>query len=418
MHRSGTSLVASVLQNAGVDIGINLMTAAKGNPRGHFEDLDFFSFHDEVLRRNNKTFLVEDMDGLKDFSPTDTNKADKLIQNRSLLPIWGWKDPRTSLFLEFWNQRVPHAFFIFLYRHPIATTQSLLRRGAVYPENDAQAGLTAWCIYNQEILQFINQNPNQCFLGNIESVAQNFPYFISKINDKFGLTLKQQIDLEIFHPDELSRNQYDISIIDAFRQITPKAFLLYDQLEAASDISGSGELVDDDFDKSLSDAIRIVISKQLSEQEEPGAKLNYLFSFIDPGIANSRAISLNSCILEIRNLESSVQTIATQIRTMATQIAERDASLHSLATQLAEWDALAKSLASRLAEREAMVQSLSSRLAEEESLAQSLSAQVDQLKPELEQTKTEAVNYVLSGSWRMTRPFRKMHRFIKGEKNV
>ena len=41
MHRSGTSMVAAYLQQAGVSIGRNLIGPAPGNPRGHFEDRDF-----------------------------------------------------------------------------------------------------------------------------------------------------------------------------------------------------------------------------------------------------------------------------------------------------------------------------------------------------------------------------------------
>ena len=41
MHRSGTSLAASLLQSAGLDVGERLMEGNWSNPRGHFEDLDF-----------------------------------------------------------------------------------------------------------------------------------------------------------------------------------------------------------------------------------------------------------------------------------------------------------------------------------------------------------------------------------------
>ena len=49
MHRSGTSLTASLLQSAGVKIGDRLMGKGTGNSQGHFEDLDFVEFHQQVL---------------------------------------------------------------------------------------------------------------------------------------------------------------------------------------------------------------------------------------------------------------------------------------------------------------------------------------------------------------------------------
>ncbi|MEY2858272.1 MAG: hypothetical protein RLZZ74_2584, partial [Cyanobacteriota bacterium] len=39
MHRSGTSLTASLLQSAGVNLGDRLMSEDRGNSKGHFEDL-------------------------------------------------------------------------------------------------------------------------------------------------------------------------------------------------------------------------------------------------------------------------------------------------------------------------------------------------------------------------------------------
>jgi hypothetical protein len=41
MHRSGTSLLASFLRAAGINLGENLYPADSANPLGYFEDLDF-----------------------------------------------------------------------------------------------------------------------------------------------------------------------------------------------------------------------------------------------------------------------------------------------------------------------------------------------------------------------------------------
>src|SRR5262245_3946517 len=48
-HRSGTSVIASILQSAGLDIGQNLLGPDHGNVRGHFEDVDFLEFHRRAL---------------------------------------------------------------------------------------------------------------------------------------------------------------------------------------------------------------------------------------------------------------------------------------------------------------------------------------------------------------------------------
>src|SRR5947199_6137561 len=49
MHRSGTSLVASWLARAGVDLGRDLLPADAGNPTGYFEALSFLDLDRRML---------------------------------------------------------------------------------------------------------------------------------------------------------------------------------------------------------------------------------------------------------------------------------------------------------------------------------------------------------------------------------
>ena len=49
MHRSATSLVANLMQQAGLEIGDQLMGPGPGNRRGHFEDRDFYVLHEQML---------------------------------------------------------------------------------------------------------------------------------------------------------------------------------------------------------------------------------------------------------------------------------------------------------------------------------------------------------------------------------
>ena len=358
MHRSGTSLIASVLQESGVFIGANLMKSGVGNPRGHFEDLEFVSFHERLLKRSNKTFLVQDLTGLNLFTPEDIELANSLISNRSHQSVWGWKDPRSTLFLNFWDERVPQAFYIFLYRHPVTVSHSLLRRGAVYPENDALMTINAWNIYNQEILNFVKKKPEKCLLGNVHGITQDFSKFISRVNAKFGLTLDPNIDSSIFHSDELARESYNPAITEAFKELIPNSFRLWNQLESIADISSSFQEDQTSLDTNYTKSIRTVINKQLAPFHNTDLKLNYLFYFLDPTLANNKAKEANSFLQRIQSL------------------GDRELTIDSLMTQLNE--------------REQIIDSLTA----------------------------ENLYYELSKSWRITRPLRKITQFLRGKKNV
>ena len=64
MHRSGTSLLANLLNQAGLSLGEKLLGPMDSNPKGHFEDYDFLKFHKELLAFNRQTW---------DGSSTQTN---------------------------------------------------------------------------------------------------------------------------------------------------------------------------------------------------------------------------------------------------------------------------------------------------------------------------------------------------------
>ena len=94
MHRSGTSLVSSILQAAGVDIGDELIGPAPGNPRGHFEDADFFQFHEKILRRFGQSFLIQSTAALGDITLAERDEAVALIKQRK--PCRGVAGPREN----------------------------------------------------------------------------------------------------------------------------------------------------------------------------------------------------------------------------------------------------------------------------------------------------------------------------------
>jgi hypothetical protein len=154
MHRSGTSMVAKLLQQAGLHLGdeTDLMPAADENPEGFYEHLEFVRLNDEVLNAAGAGWDCPpaagfdwDGDALDPFRA----RAQRLAAPLAERPPWGWKDPRTSLTLPFWQSAFGSLRVVAVVRNPLEVITSLHRRNAF----STALGLTLWQIYAERILQ-------------------------------------------------------------------------------------------------------------------------------------------------------------------------------------------------------------------------------------------------------------------------
>lgn len=196
MHRSGTSLTASWLQKCGLPIDNGqLIGAAGGNPKGHFEDKEFVDLHSKVILSLNKGSKgwIEFSKKYR-FEERDIQKAGILVDERKEYKLWGWKDPRSVLFLEQWVKLIPNLKFIFLWRPAFEVVDSLIERNknSINPDfviNRFKAYKT-WRHYNNQIIKFYNEYPDQSILINIYNVLESDREFYDQINNKFKLNLE------------------------------------------------------------------------------------------------------------------------------------------------------------------------------------------------------------------------------------
>ena len=199
MHRSGTSLVAALLQSAGIDIGQRLMAPSENNAKGHFEDLDFVEFHEHVLYSHGISKDGWTLEQSIHVQEQYLSQARQLIEQNAAKETWGWKDPRTTLFLQFWADLIPDANFLLIYRSPWEVIDSLYRRGDDLFYSNPNFALELWIHYNQTLLNFYHQCPERCILFNLETIARDPAVLIRLLNQKFGTHLSPPAD-EICDP--------------------------------------------------------------------------------------------------------------------------------------------------------------------------------------------------------------------------
>jgi len=229
MHRSGTSYTTSLLKNAGLDIGKVLLGENKSNPKGHFENEDFCNLHRKILKEN---YLHPDGWDLKTISfQKEYEEEAKTLIAKNTNTYWGWKDPRTTLFLNFWKQLLPNAYFLFIYRSPWEVVDSIYRRKDPIFKDAPEKAIDVWMFYNQVILDFYKNNCANSVLYNIKNIIQKPETFLIELNKRFGFELKfsekKIFDEEIFNRTIINQNLQQIFV----EQYSPEAVKLYRQLE-------------------------------------------------------------------------------------------------------------------------------------------------------------------------------------------
>lgn len=142
MHRSGTSLLASLLQTLGVDLGPDLLLESKpDNEAGYWEHAEIALIHEAILDGLGRSWyrpegLAPLPDGwwrLPEIRPFRRRLAD-IVEREAAASVgpWGFKDPRTVRLLPLWKEVFAatgvEPTYLLAIRNPEAVAASLARR--------------------------------------------------------------------------------------------------------------------------------------------------------------------------------------------------------------------------------------------------------------------------------------------------
>lgn len=166
MHRSGTSVIASMLHRVGISMGQDFLDPDGHNPQGYFEDTDFLWLNKGIIENSGGTWYTpptvsEMQEGGKKFDEA----AKKIMTAKRKIAgqnSWGWKDPRNCLTCWTYAKYVSDAKFIIVVRDFKSIKRSL---------NAAHGHLANWdtiiSAYYDSIEEFLrtnfNDSLNVCF---------------------------------------------------------------------------------------------------------------------------------------------------------------------------------------------------------------------------------------------------------------
>lgn len=243
MHRSGTSHLASRVQALGVRIGQKLVGAKAGNPRGHFEDEEILDFHEALIAARivekdsafDRSMMVQG-NFTSPWTDEEREQAARLVESRDRSGLWGWKEPRTALFIDQWTRMLPGLKGIVIYRHPLAVHDSALRRGhwdlALYP---AQV-FEAYARYNNGLLTAIERDPESYIVINADSAFSDL-HRTDVLLRQFLEVGDSTVDpMPKFYPGEFRSLTLSTDLHRLLGEVCPSAMQAFDRLDAISRI--------------------------------------------------------------------------------------------------------------------------------------------------------------------------------------
>ena len=157
MHRSGTSLCASLLHAAGIDmLGREQPLPTEGNRKGHFERWGLVAAHRRMLERFGQGYAS--LGALPPLWWKDPELAGLIGEIEAVVAAnrgrgrWGLKDPRAMRLFRVWRElldRLGLAYRLVLcLRRPWHVARSLNRRDGM----SLEAGLALWLRYHTDFL--------------------------------------------------------------------------------------------------------------------------------------------------------------------------------------------------------------------------------------------------------------------------
>lgn len=155
MHRSGTSAITRSVNLLGAYIGeeADLVPPEDYNPEGFWERSDVVGFHEGLQRKFGLSwdFVVPLPEGwhlAEDMAPYREELKGLVTRAFAGHPLWAWKDPRTSVFVDIWKEVLKEmgveTVFLHIIRNPIDVVRSFERRKML----NRGGMLAVWLNYN------------------------------------------------------------------------------------------------------------------------------------------------------------------------------------------------------------------------------------------------------------------------------
>ena len=330
MHRSGTSMVARLLNLCGLDLGSaeDLIGPDAGNPLGHFEHVGFHRIDEALLEHFGGSWANppelrpgwEQESSLIHF----TEEAKRLVGTFAGSALWGWKEPRSTVLLPFWKSLIPCLRFVICVRSPLDVARSLEKRDGI----SIGAGVYLWNRYLQAAIHDTETSP-RIFTFYEDYFGDPIPE-INRVAEFCGLSpgsdishLRETVSQELRHHASETTELFDAEMIPAqYKLFYLGLRVLASQGSAPSSLSQCGSSASTDLAGGL-----MRLMTEFGEQERV-AQLQSALAKKDNEVAVVRSVlgkQLNEKERQIKEIKRQILDIEKQLADLEKQNARLQA---------------------------------------------------------------------------------------------
>lgn len=412
MHRSGTSALTGTLNLLDVYLGSELLKPNAANPKGFFENYNFYEVNEELLRQCESSWddLFYNEEKLLHIKETDALR-DVIKKEFAYSRVFAIKDPRMIYLFPVYKRVLEELEIdikvILPFRNPLEVASSLHKRDSMSMEK----GLLLWA-YNFLLAEYYSRGTQRVFTD-FDELVSDTRKVVYHISEGLGLDLKSKYEKnkeQIAKFLEPGLKHHNISLENLSEDvplIVQKIISLQERFEDATTLEEFDLLRKELFDYQLlfyNEEIRHIV-KELPKKEEELQQTKVLLEQKEERIAYLEGIvsqqkqhneHLDRLIVE---KERSVEHLNRVLKEKERHIQEKEKHIQNL-------DAI-------LDKKEKHIQNLNDDLAGLISNNKKLDSELAVKEKEIDELKDEIVEIYTSKSWKITRPFRVLIRGLK-----
>ena len=218
MHKSGTTLVARMLHESGIDMGdVGARASDSAHDRSYdrgekYEDpeADLLTKAVLLVDWHHKSYILPPVSAPLDDPKLNALTRAYIARRTAAGTDWGFKDPRVCLAYHHWRRFLPSDYrVVFVVRDPRELWRHFTKRygvrGTVTKWKKGVRALRAWNVYNRVALDAVRSlTPDRIFAVRFDELMHGSQRF-DALGAWLGVELTDVRNAELYRSTELSR---------------------------------------------------------------------------------------------------------------------------------------------------------------------------------------------------------------------